>query len=110
MRTATATCAASTEPRAQHRKLLQHDLKLGIVLQEVEHVAHRAFAITAIVIEELDEGDVAVLVAEHDAVRRVEDRVGVLRDTGLVLLVVLGAWRLFSSFMASSSTSGCETR
>src|SRR5579883_1465485 len=75
---------------AQHRKLLQHDLQLGIVLHEVEHVGHRALAVTAIVVEELDEGDVAVLVAERHAARRVEDRIRVLRDHRLMLGLVCG--------------------
>jgi hypothetical protein len=69
-----------------------------------------ALAVAAIVVEELDEGDVAVLVAHRDAARRVEDRVGILRDAGLMLLGLGGAWRLFSSFIASSSTSGCAIR
>src|SRR6185437_2731047 len=46
------------------------------------------------VIEELDESDVAVLVAEHDAVRRIEYLAGVLRDARLVLLGFLGGLAL----------------
>ncbi len=54
---------------AQHREFLEHDLQLGIGLHQVEHVGHRAFAVTAIVIEELDEGDVAILIAKGHATR-----------------------------------------
>src|SRR6185436_4602536 len=43
------------------------------------------FAVAAIVVEELDEGDVAVLVAEGDAARRIEDRFGIVGDGGFVL-------------------------
>ena len=64
MRTATATWAASTEPGLEHREFLQHDLQLRIGFHQIEHVGHGAFAVAAIVIEELDEGDVAVLVAD----------------------------------------------
>ena len=71
---------------AQHREFLEHDLQLGIALHQFHHVEHRALAVAAIVIEELDEGDVAVLVAERHVARRVEDRIGVLGDAGLVLL------------------------
>jgi len=79
MRTATATWA-------QDREFLQHDLELRIALHQVEHVGHSAFAIAAIVIEELDEGDVAVLVAEHNAARRIENRRGVFGNARFMLL------------------------
>ena len=72
--------------RSEHGKFLEHDLELGIVLEQREHVAHGAFAVAAIVVEELDEGDVAVGVAEHDLVRRGEQRLGIVLDGGLVLL------------------------
>src|SRR5258708_4494695 len=44
-----------------------------------------ALAVAAIVVEELDEGDIAVLVAEHDASRRIENRLCVGGDARLLL-------------------------
>jgi hypothetical protein len=79
MRAATATCGP------EHRKFLQHDFQLRIGLHQIEHVGHGAFAVAAIIIEELDKGDVAILVAEGDAARRVEDRFAVFGDARLVL-------------------------
>ena len=70
---------------AQHRKFLEHDFQLGIGFHQLQHVGHRAFAVAAIVVEELDEGDVAVLVAERDAARRVEDRLRVVGDARFML-------------------------
>jgi hypothetical protein len=86
MRTATATCAASTEPGPEHGEFLEHDLELGVVLQEREHVAHCVLAVAAIVIEEFDEGDVAIVIAERDLPRRHEQRLRILLDGGLALL------------------------
>ena len=57
----------------QYREFLEHDLELGIVLQQREHVVHGALAVAAVVIEELHEGDVAVRIAEHDLTRRGEE-------------------------------------
>ena len=71
--------------RAEHREFLEHDLELGIGLQQREHVAHGVLAVAAIVVEELDEGDVALRIAEHDLVGRVEQQLGVRLDGGLVL-------------------------
>ena len=58
---------------SQHRKLLEHEFELGVGLQQLEHVAHRALAVTAIVVEELHQRDVALRVAERDLARRAED-------------------------------------
>ena len=70
---------------AQHRKFLQYDLQLRIGLHQLEHVRHRALAVAAIVVEELDEGDVAILVADGHTARRVENGLGILCDRRLVL-------------------------
>jgi hypothetical protein len=59
-----ATCAASTEPWLSTGNSFSTTFSLGSV-SSVEHVGHRAFAVAAIVVEELDEGDIAVLVAER---------------------------------------------
>ena len=76
--------------RPEHRKLLEHDLELGIALHQREHVVHGALAVAAVVIEELDEGDVALRVADHDLTRRIEDRLGVVLDRGLVFRGFVG--------------------
>ena len=79
---------------AQDREFLQHDLQFRIGLHQIEHVGHRAFAVAAIVVEEFDEGDVAVLVAEHDAARRIEDRLRVAGDAGFMFLGLGGGLAL----------------
>jgi hypothetical protein len=68
MRTATATCAASTE------------------LHQIHHVDHRAFAIAAIVVEELDHRDVALRIADHDLPAGIEDHFRILLDGAAGLL------------------------
>ena len=90
MRTATATRAASTEPGPSTGNSLSTTLSLGSVFISVEHVVHGALAIAAVVIEELDEGDVALRVAGHDLARRIENRLGVVFDRGLVFRGFIG--------------------
>src|SRR6266404_1416405 len=70
---------------AQHRKLLEHEFELAVVLHEIEHVAHRPFAVAAIVIEELDHGDVALGIAQRHLAWRGEKRGAVLLDAGAML-------------------------
>ena len=70
---------------AQHREFLQRDAQVRIRLDEVQHVTHRALAVAAIVIEELNEIDIALRIAEHHAVRGIEQRVGMLLHRGLLL-------------------------
>src|SRR5262249_37285849 len=71
---------------AQHGKFLQHEFELGVVLEQVEHVGHGAFAVAAIVVEELDERDVALRVAERHLARRGKDCGAVILDGGAVLV------------------------
>jgi hypothetical protein len=52
-------------------------------LSSVEHVGHRAFAVAAIVVEELDEGDIAVLVAERTPRGELKIALRILGDAGL---------------------------
>ena len=85
MRTATPTWAASTEPALSTGNSLSTTFSFGIALDQLHHVLHRPLAVAAIVIEEFDEGDVAILVAERDVARRIEDRVRVAGDAGFVL-------------------------
>jgi hypothetical protein len=51
-------------------------------------------AVAAVVVEELDEGDVAALVAEGDVTGRVEDDFRILRDAGFVLFGFRGGLAL----------------
>jgi hypothetical protein len=67
MRTAMATRAASTEPGP--RKLLEDDSQFRIGLEQAEHGRQRALAVAAIVVEELDHGDIAVGIAEGHLMR-----------------------------------------
>ena len=61
-------------------------MSLGSSFEQREHVVHGALAVAAIVIEELDEGDVAVRIAERDLARRGKQRLRVLLDRDLMLL------------------------
>ena len=65
---------------AQHGEFFQYDFQLGVGFQQIEHIGHGAFAVAAIIVEEFDEGDIAVLVAEHDAARRIENCLGMGSD------------------------------
>ena len=67
-------------------KLLEHDFQIGIVLEQREHVGQRPFAVAATVIEELDQRDRAVRIAERDLVRRGEKRAGIVRHRGTALV------------------------
>jgi hypothetical protein len=73
---------------AQHREFLEHEFEFSVVLQEIEHVAHGAFAVAAIVIEELDHGDVALRIAQRHLARRGEKLGAVLLDAGAMLFRV----------------------
>jgi len=65
---------------AQDRKLLEYEFKVGIRLQEFEHVGHGVPAITAIVVEELNHRDIALRVSEHDLMWRAENCRAVVID------------------------------
>ena len=80
---------------AEHRKFLEHELQIAVVLDQVEHVRHCALAVAAIVVEELDHRDVALRVAEHDLMRRAKQRGFVLDDCAAMLL---GFGRLLTLF------------
>ena len=90
MRTATATRAASTEPGPSTGNSLSTTLSLGSLFISVDHVVHGALAVAAVVVEELDEGDVALRIADDDLARRIEHRLGVVLDRRLVLLGLVG--------------------
>ena len=74
--------------RAEHRIFLEHDFELGIGLEEGQHVAERALAVAAVVVEELDHGDVALRVAERHLVRGVEQHLLVLLHPGGLFLLL----------------------
>src|SRR6476661_1049258 len=58
---------------SQDRKFLQHDLELGIVFHQREHVIHCALAVAAVVVKEFHERDIAVRIAEYNLTRRGEE-------------------------------------
>ena len=60
---AIATRAANRETRTEDGKLLPDDAQLPVGFQQVPHGLQRLFAIAALVVEELDEGDIALRVA-----------------------------------------------
>src|SRR5215470_2647294 len=95
---------------AQHRELLEHEFELAVVLHEIEHVAHRPFAVAAIVIEELDHGDVALGIASVTWRGEVKS----VAPCSLMLARCFSAsaicWRLSSSFITSCNSSGWLSR
>src|SRR5262249_2337236 len=70
---------------AEHREFLEHEFEAPVALDEIEHVAHRAFAVAAIVVEELDHRDVALRIAQGYLPRRAEKLSTVLGDAGAML-------------------------
>ena len=71
--------------RAEDRKILEDEAQFGFGLHQLAHVVERPFTISAIVIEELDQGDLPLRVAKHDLVRRVEQFTRLLVDDLLTL-------------------------
>ena len=66
-------------------KFLEHDLEIGVSLHQRHHVGHGALAVAAIVVEELDEGDIALRIPDRNVARRVEQDFGIVLDRRLVL-------------------------
>ncbi len=85
MRTATATCAASTEPGPSTGNSLSTTRSLPSPFMISVRSDERALAVAAIVIEELDQRDVALRIADRHLARRVEQRLGMVLDRGLGL-------------------------
>ena len=71
---------------AEHRKFLEDEFEIGVGLEQLDHVGQRALAVAAIVVEELDHGDLALRVAEHDLVGRGKQRRFVVAHRGAMLL------------------------
>jgi len=109
MRTATATWLLRLNPGSA-RGIPSTRLQFGIGLQEIEHVGHGAFAIAAIVIEEFDKIDIAVLVASTTPRGELKIVSALLATLASCLAASAAAWRLLNSFIASSSTSGWAIR
>ena len=59
---------------AENREVLENDPEFRIALDEGLDILERPFAVPAIVVEELDQGDVARGIARNEAVRRVQKR------------------------------------
>ena len=60
--------------RAEYREFLVDDAHVGVVLEQHQHVAEHALAIAAVIIEELDQRDVATGVAGDRRCRVVDQR------------------------------------
>ena len=73
---------------AENRKFLEHEPEIGLRLQEIEHVGHRPLAEAAIVVEELDHRDLALRIAEHHLVARIEQSGVIVFDRCASLLGV----------------------
>ena len=95
--TASATRLASTESGPRTGKSFSTTRSFGSPLISVCTIGERAFAVAAIVVEELDQGDVAGRVAGREVVRAVEQRVARLaerRGLGRLLGLLLAALEL----------------
>ena len=62
----------------EDRKFLEDDLEVGILGDQRGQVRHGSAAVATVVVEELDQGDVAIGIADDDLVRRIEDGIAVL--------------------------------
>ena len=69
----------------EHGEVLEHDLQVRIVLDKLGDVGHRAFAVVAVVVEELDERRGRVRIADRRLIFRAEQRPGLARDDLLAL-------------------------
>src|SRR4029453_12218689 len=80
---------------AQHREFLEHEFKLAVALDEIEHVVHGALAVAAIVVEEFDHRAVALRIAQRHLPRRAEKRSAVLLHARAMLFRFRGGLPLF---------------
>src|SRR5262249_34619906 len=78
----------------EDRQLLEHQPDLSVVLSELDHVWKRAAAITAVIVEELDDAHIAAGIAGNVGHRRAEDRLGIVGDRFLLLLGLLSCLAL----------------
>ena len=74
-----AIFAASSGARRENWKIAQDDAEIGIILHEPRKIAQGAFAITAIIIEKLDQSDLALRIADHRLIGRAKKRAGRIR-------------------------------
>src|SRR6266481_1103334 len=70
---------------AEDREFLEHKFELFVALEQIEHVGHGTLAIAAIVIEELDYGDITLRIAQRHLTRRSEKGSAVLLDASAML-------------------------
>ncbi len=82
MRTAIDDLGRLDRAVAEHREFLEHDLEVGVVGDQLLHVGLGAAAVAAVVVEELDQRDVALRVADHHLARRGEEELAVVADRG----------------------------
>lgn len=68
--------------RPQDREFLQHDFQIRIVFDQGHHVGQRAFAEAAAIVEELDQRDIAVRIAQRNLMGRGEEGRRVAGDGG----------------------------
>ena len=94
----------------EDRKVLHDDAQLRIGLHEGAQVREGALAVAAIVIEELDERDVALRIARDDRMGGVEERLTVLLEGAGLGDALRSAWRFSSSAITSCRTSGFLSR
>ena len=69
------TCHLRRLDRAwsKHRKILQHHPQIRIGLHQLGQIVQGAFAIAAIIVEKFDQRDLAIGIADHGLVLRIEN-------------------------------------
>ena len=65
--------------RRKNRKIAQDDAEIWVVLHETREIAQGAFAVTAIIVEKLNQSDLARWIADHCLIGRAEKRTGRIR-------------------------------
>ena len=63
----------------ENRKIPQDDAEIWVILHEPRKIAQGAFAVTAIIIEKLDQSDLALRIADHRLIGRAKERAGRIR-------------------------------
>jgi len=77
---------AASDSRSEDRELLENEADILVLRQDFFHVRQGPFAVAAIVVEELDDGHIAVRIAKGYVVFGRKQRVLVLLDCGGSLL------------------------
>ncbi|MFT3986554.1 MAG: hypothetical protein QM694_02810 [Aestuariivirga sp.] len=85
---ASAARAAYSEVITENREFLHHQPQVLVFIDQAQHFRQALFAPAAIIVEEFHHGHVALGIARHKVVLRVENLLGVGAHNAVALLVV----------------------